>query len=116
MIQFIHGLNPHPDRLRRSEIFVDGLLEASGKSVGNNALDGLSIGCDHNGVFYLHGALAELRLFKSHLPQHHRTRIEAAIARRYGLNYSTASRAAPPAASRPRFSCAPRAISRASSA
>lgn len=30
---------------RKSEIFVDGYCEASGKNVGANCLDGLSIGC-----------------------------------------------------------------------
>ena len=38
---------------KRSEVYVDGYLEGSGKSAGSNGLDGLSIGCDHNGVFYL---------------------------------------------------------------
>ena len=33
---------------RKSEMFVDGYCEASAKNVGNNKLDGLSIGCDHN--------------------------------------------------------------------
>ena len=45
---------------RRSEVYVDGYCEATGKNVGSNTLDGLSIGCDHNGIFFLHGALAEL--------------------------------------------------------
>ena len=43
---------------RKSEMFVDGYCEASAKNVGNNKLDGLSIGCDHNGVFFLSGAIA----------------------------------------------------------
>ena len=30
---------------RKSEVFVDGYCEASGKNVGANCLDGLSIGC-----------------------------------------------------------------------
>lgn len=38
---------------RKSEVYVDGYCEGSGKSAGSNGLDGLSVGCDHNGVFYL---------------------------------------------------------------
>jgi hypothetical protein len=34
---------------KRSEIYIDGQCEATGKNVGTNNLDGLSIGCDHNG-------------------------------------------------------------------
>lgn len=34
---------------KRSEIYIDGHCEATGKNVGTNHLDGLSIGCDHNG-------------------------------------------------------------------
>jgi len=51
---------------KRSEIYCDGYCEASGKSAGPNALDGLSIGCDHNGDFFLTGSIAEIRLFASH--------------------------------------------------
>jgi hypothetical protein len=46
---------------RKSELFVDGAREAAGKNVGNNRLDGLSIGCDHSGVFFLMGSVAEVR-------------------------------------------------------
>jgi hypothetical protein len=46
---------------RKSELFVDGGREATGKNVGNNRLDGLSIGCDHSGVFFLMGSVAEVR-------------------------------------------------------
>ena len=45
--------------VRKSELYVDGVREASGKNVGNNRLDGLSIGCDHSGVFFLIGSVAE---------------------------------------------------------
>jgi len=95
---------------KRSEIFVDGYCEGSGKMIGGNDLDGLSLGCDHNGVFFLTGAIAEIRIFHCHLPQPQRVQTEAALAHRYGLAYSVAQ--VPPAASvRPlsRFSCAPRA-------
>ena len=50
--------------------------EASGKSVGANGLDGLSLGCDHNGVFFLQGSFAELRLFRSHVPPAQRIPME----------------------------------------
>ena len=39
----------------KSEMFVDGRCEGSGQSVGGGALDGISIGCDHSGVFFLKG-------------------------------------------------------------
>jgi len=99
---------------RRSEIYVDGYCEASGKSAGNNSLDGLSIGCDHTGVFYLSGSLAELRLFHCHMPSAQRVQTEAALAQRYGIQYS--SQPSPPQTPRKspsalsalsRFSCAP---------
>jgi len=97
---------------KRSEIFVDGYCEGSAKSVGANELDGLSIGCDHNGVFFLTGSVAEIRLYNCHLPAEQRVQTEAALAHRYGLAYSSAP--APPAytASRPlaRFGCAPRSL------
>jgi hypothetical protein len=67
---------------KRSEIFVDGYCEASGKAVGSNALDGLSIGCDHAGVFFLTGSMAELRLFNCHLTTPQRVQMEAALAHR----------------------------------
>ena len=53
-----------------------GYCEASGKSAGGNGLDGLSIGCDHNGVFYLTGSLAELRLFHCHMTTAQRVQTE----------------------------------------
>ena len=81
---------------RRSEIYVDGYCEASGKSAGGNALDGLSLGCDHNGVFFLNGSIAELRLFHAHLPAPQRVQIEAALAQRYGISYSFAMQMSPP--------------------
>jgi len=96
---------------RRSEVYVDGYCEASGKNVGSNSLDGLSIGCDHNGIFFLTGSLAELRLFRCHLSTRMRVQIEASLARRYGLNYSVA-REVPSTPRTPsglaRFNCAPR--------
>ena len=61
---------------RRSEIYVDGYCEASGKSAGGNGLDGLSVGCDHNGVFYLTGSLAELRLYHCHMSSEQRVQAE----------------------------------------
>jgi len=93
---------------KRSEVFVDGYCEASGKTAGSNDLDGLSLGCDHNGVFFLNGSLAEIRLFHCHIPTAQRVQTEAALAHRYGIAYSSAP--APPAAARSlsRFSCAPR--------
>mmetsp|Transcript_49360 Transcript_49360/g.106910 ORF Transcript_49360/g.106910 Transcript_49360/m.106910 type:complete len:340 (-) Transcript_49360:1257-2276(-) len=91
---------------RRSEVFVDGFCEASGKNVGNNSLDGLSIGCDHNGIFFLIGSLAELRLYKCHIPPQQRIQLEASLARRYGLPYS-ATREVPVAPKTGgRFACA----------
>jgi len=96
---------------RRSEVYVDGYCEASGKNVGGNSLDGLTIGCDHNGVFFLIGSLAELRLYRTHLSTRMRVQIEASLARRYGLNYSVA-REVPSTPRTPsglaRFNCAPR--------
>ena len=99
---------------KKSEIYVDGYCEASGKSVGTNGLDGLSLGCDHNGVFFLQGSVSEVRLFNTHLPVSQRVQIEAALARRYGISYSFA--VSPPAtpsraSSLSRFSCAPRSSS-----
>ena len=95
---------------RKSEMFVDGYCEASAKNVGNNKLDGLSIGCDHNGVFFLSGAIAELRLLHCHIPTAQRVQMEAALARRYGLSYSCAPTlpTAPAKTGRASFSCAPR--------
>ena len=94
------------------------IRQASGKSVGANELDGLSVGCDHSGVFFLTGALAELRVFATHLQPLQRVQIEASLARRYGLPYSVVRSLPQPA--RPtlesRFlSCAPRAATRQSS-
>ena len=44
-----------------------GRCEGSGKSVGRGCLDGLTLGCDHSGVFHLKGSIAELRVFHCHL-------------------------------------------------
>jgi len=105
---------------RRSEIYVDGYCEASGKSVGANVLDGLSLGCDHNGVFFLTGSLAEMRLFHCHVPSAQRVQTEAALAARYGITYSSAPSPPPSPTSRvsslSRFSCAPRSPARTSNA
>ena len=59
---------------------VAGYCEASGKTVGGNGLDGLSVGCDHNGVFFLTGSLAELRLFHCHMPNAQRVQAEVRLA------------------------------------
>jgi len=102
---------------KKSEIFCDGYCEASGKTAGANSLDGLSIGCDHNGVFFLTGSITELRLFSCHLPAAQRVQTEAALAHRYGITYS--SQPAPPtdrARSLSRFSCAPRSLTGARTA
>jgi len=103
---------------RRSSIFVDGYCEASGKTVGTNALDGLSLGCDHNGIFFLNGSMSEIRLYHSHLGTAHRVQTEAALAHRYGIQYSSAPSppASPPKHSLSRFSCAPRSPARTSEA
>ena len=61
----------------RSEMYVDGRCEGAGKSVGNGSLDGLTIGCDHSGIFHLKGAVAELRLFHSHINPLERSQTEA---------------------------------------
>jgi len=99
---------------RRSEVYVDGFCEATGKNVGTNVLDGLSIGCDHNGVFFLNGALAEIRVYHCHLPTAQRVQTEAALAARYGLGYSCATQAPAPTKAAARFSCAPRSSLRVS--
>jgi len=99
---------------RRSEVYVDGYCEATGKNVGSNALDGLSIGCDHNGVFFLNGALAEIRVYHCHLPKAQRVQTEAALASRFGLSYSVAPTMPTPPKTTARFSCAPRVSLRAS--
>mmetsp|Transcript_29559 Transcript_29559/g.87912 ORF Transcript_29559/g.87912 Transcript_29559/m.87912 type:complete len:344 (+) Transcript_29559:46-1077(+) len=91
---------------KRSEIYVDGFCEATGnKSVGSNLLDGLSIGCDHNGIFFLIGCVAELRLFRRNLSTAHRVQIEASLARRYGLAYSMARELPSPTRQASRFTC-----------
>ena len=54
---------------KHSEIYVDGYCESSGKSPGTNSLDGLTIGCDHAGVFFLTGSVAEVRPDPT-LPRH----------------------------------------------
>jgi len=95
---------------------VDGYCEASGKNVGANVLDGLSIGCDHNGVFFLNGALAEIRLYHCHMPNAQRVQCEAALAARYGIGYSCAPQMPTPPKTTARFSCAPRSSLRASDA
>ena len=80
------------------------------KQVGSNSLDGLSLGCDHTGVFFLTGMIAELRLYSCHMPAAQRVQTEAALARRYSLDYTDAP-VLPPSPSRGlgRFaSCMPR--------
>ena len=100
---------------RKSEMFVDGYCEASAKNVGNNKLDGLSIGCDHNGVFFLTGSLTELRLYHCHMANAQRVQAEAALAHRYGIPYSSPPSPTPsPTKSLSRFSCAPRSAARTS--
>ena len=69
----------------KSEMYVDGVREAAGKTVGSSSLDGLRIGCDHTSTFFLRGAVAELRLFSGHLAEAPRAQLEAALTLRYGL-------------------------------
>ena len=45
---------------KSSELFVDGVREAGGKSVGSASLDGLRLGSDHTSTFFLNGAIAEV--------------------------------------------------------
>jgi len=73
----------------RSEMYLDGVREASGRSVGTSGLDGLRVGCDHTSTFFLKGAIAELRLFSCHLSEASRSQIEAALALRYDLHLSS---------------------------
>ena len=102
---------------RKSEMYVDGYCEASGKNVGANPLDGLSLGCDHTGVFFLTGMIAELRLYSCHMPTAQRVQTEAALARRYSLSYSCALTLPTPSKGLGRFAgCAPRLAGRASDA
>jgi len=77
----------------RSEMYVDGRCEGAGKNVGNGSLDGLSMGCDHSGVFHLQGAIAELRLYSAHIDPAERSQTEAALALRYGLSHASVTRA-----------------------
>ena len=84
---------------KKSEMYVDGNCEAFGKNVGSNSLDGLSLGCDHTGVFYLTGMIAELRLYNCHMPAAQRVQTEAALAHRYALDYTDAP-SLPPSPSR----------------
>ena len=83
----------------KSEMFVDGVREASGRSVGNASLDGLLLGCDHTSTFFLRGKVAEVRVFSCHLGAAPREQMEAAIAMRYGLATATPPPATPPAPS-----------------
>lgn len=99
---------------RHSEIFVDGYCEASGKNVGANSLDGLSIGCDHNGIFFLIGSLAEIRLYRTHIPPQQRIQLEASLAQRYGITYSVTKEVPSASKAISRFTCAPLRASRTS--
>ena len=81
---------------KKSEMYVDGFCEATGKNVGTNSLDGLSIGCDHGGIFYLTGAIAEIRVFSCHLSAADRVQIESSLVMRYGIDYSYKVEADPP--------------------
>ena len=97
-------------------MFVDGYCEASAKNVENNKLDGLSIGCDHNGVFFSR--------------RHRQLRLPTATSRRRNAcrwkppspaataSYSCAPTlpTAPARAGRASFSCAPRAAAAAAAA
>jgi len=80
----------------KSEMYVDGRCEGAGKSVGNGSLDGLSMGCDHSGVFHLKGSIAELRIFHAHVAPAERSQTEAALALRYGLSHASVSQRAKP--------------------
>ena len=88
----------------KSAMYVDGRKEASGKSVGTSALDGLRIGCDHTSTFFLKGAIAELRLFSCHLGDEPRAQIEAAMQLRYGLAPTGKRPTTPPKKRGPRLS------------
>ena len=78
----------------KSELYVDGIKEAGGKAVGHAHLDGIRIGCDHTGTFFLTGMMAELRIFSCHLCPTLRAQLEAAMALRYGLQPATKPAAA----------------------
>jgi len=93
----------------RSAMYVDGVKEASGRSAGSSPLDGVRLGCDHTGTFFLKGAVAELRLYSCHLADGPRSQMEAALALRYGLTPAPAS-PQPERAARMRFSCLPRRV------
>jgi len=73
----------------KSELYVDGIKEAGGKAVGHAHLDGIRIGCDHTGTFFLTGMMSELRIFSCHLCPTLRAQLEAAMALRYGLQPAT---------------------------
>jgi len=79
-----------------------------------NCTSDLSIGCDHNGIFFLIGSLAEIRLYRTHLPTQQRIMLEASLAQQYGLTYS-ATRDVPGSSKVVgRFTCAPLRASRTS--
>ena len=82
----------------KSAIYVDGVCEGSGKSVGKGSLDGLRIGCDHTATFHLKGAIAEVRLFSCHLSPTPRAQLEASMALRCGLACASQSASAEPKA------------------
>lgn len=69
----------------RSALFVDGVREASGKAVGEGTLNGLRLGCDAAGKFFLRGAIAECRVFDCVLGSETRGQLETVLAVRYGL-------------------------------
>jgi len=79
----------------KSELYMDGIREAGGKSVGRSPLDGLRIGCDHTATFFLKGAIAELRVFSCHLSPSLRAQLEAAMGLRYGLHTANTEAAVP---------------------
>jgi len=84
----------------KSEMYVDGVREASGRSCGTSELDGLRLGCDHTQMFFLKGSVAELRLYSCHLADGPRSQMEAALALRYGLTPAADKPATPQKRSR----------------
>jgi hypothetical protein len=66
-----------------SQLRVDGLLEGHG-ALSTDALDGITLGNDHEAHFPLRGAMAEVRVFEGRLADEVRGAIERGIAGRYG--------------------------------
>ena len=97
----------------KSEMYVDGVREAGGKTVGGSKLDGLRLGCDHTSTFFLKGCVAELRLYACHLRDAPRAQMEAALALQYGLTPAAPPSTPPQSKSALGFGCLRRAPLRA---